>query len=252
MVGAPVLAARAALRAGVGLATTASTAKVVELIDRDIEEVMTLVLPSWNEVVESAMTIEAFVKDRHVSVIVIGPGLPAVADRAIRAFLANIRLPLVIDAEALTALSGHLSVLKDAANMNRAVILTPHSEEYARLIKDEPVEGEGRILAGEFAQRYGITLVLKHHHTTVASALGMIYENKTGNPGMATAGAGDVLSGIIAGILAQGVRPYKAAKMAVYLHGIAGDIAQGTKTEPGMIASDIIEAIPEAFRLLDN
>jgi len=250
MVGAPVLAARAALRTGAGLVTIASTYETVALIDRDIEEVMTLSLPPWSEVEELIDTIETFILNHHVSVLIIGPGLTAHADEAIRILVSKIRLPMILDAEVFTALSNHLPVLKSTAHTNKTIILTPHPGEYARLIKTElqyEMDNE-RDGAGTFAQDYNVLLVLKHHHTLVVNSNGDTYKNSTGNPGLATAGTGDVLTGIIAAIVAQKIVPYEAAKMAVYLHGLAGDMAAELHTEPGMIASDIIDLLPEVLK----
>lgn len=250
MVGAPVLASRAAMRVGAGLATIASTSKTVNLINRDIEETMTLSLPPWGEVKKSIDTIKEFIKSRHVSVVVVGPGLPPEADNVIRELLSNVALPLVLDAESFTALSGHLSVLLSATKTNKNIILTPHPGEYARLVKDDLQQNEDDEQADlkKFVHDYAVTVVLKHHHTLVASPQGHVYKNTTGNPGLATAGSGDVLTGIIAGLLAQGIAAYEAAQMAVYLHGLAGDKAAKSATEPGMIASDIIEYLPAALK----
>jgi NAD(P)H-hydrate epimerase len=252
--GAPVLAARAALRTGAGLVTVASTADVVEHIDRDIEEIMTLSLPQWSEAGKVVATLETYINERHVSVLVIGPGLPVSADEFVRAFLGKINLPTIVDAAAIGALSGHLEALRLAARTNKNIILTPHSGEYARLIGDDtPLDPEEeRDSAKKFAQDYDVTLVIKHDHTLVVDAAGNIYQNTTGNPGLATAGTGDVLAGVAAAMVAQNIEPFMAAKMAVYLHGLAADTAVTYKTEPGMIASDVIEAIPEALRLLDS
>ena len=254
MVGAPVLAARATLRSGAGLVTVASTAEVLRSVDRDVEEIMTFSLPSWEDSERAVTAIRTFIKERSVSVIILGPGLPVAADKTIRALLLNVKLPLVLDAEVFTALGGHIGILEDAASMNERIILTPHPGEYARLVKSNPQYSlvDESTAAEKFAQDYNITLILKQHHTLVLGNKGEIFTNTTGNPGLATAGSGDVLSGITAGMLAQKMNAFEAAKMAVYLHGLAGDIAAESKTEPGMIASDIIEAIPQALRLLDN
>lgn len=253
MVGAPVLAARAALHVGAGLVTIASTSETVELIDRDIEEVMTLSLPPWAEVERSVDTIKTFIKKRHVTVLVIGPGLPALADEVIRTLIVSVRLPMVLDAEAFTALSDHLSVLQSATTTNKNIILTPHPGEYARLLKHKPQYSTDNKQAPlkKFAHDYTVTLALKSHHTLVVSSTGEVYENTTGNPGLATAGTGDVLAGIIAGIVAQKIESYEATQMAVYLHGLAGDIAAGANTEPGVIASDIIDCLPKALKSLE-
>jgi hydroxyethylthiazole kinase-like uncharacterized protein yjeF len=244
MTGAPVLAARAALRVGAGLVTIASSAQTIGLLDRDVEEPMTLSLPPWRDTEGVLETVEAFIRARHVSVLVVGPGLPRDARDAIRALLLGVRLPLIADAEAFAALSDHLALLRAASRANPSLILTPHPGEYARLLHGQATMPE------KFAPAYRVTLVLKRRQTLVVSPTGDSYQNATGNPGLATAGAGDVLAGLIAGIAAQATEPFTAATMAVYLHGLAGDIAAKEKTEPGMIASDIIEAIPQALRLL--
>lgn len=248
MTGAPVLAARSALRVGAGLVTIGSTGEVVKLIDRDIEEIMTLSLPPWSRVEEVFGTIETFIKERHVSVLVMGPGLPAFADEAIRSLLSRLELPMVLDAEAFTALSGHLEVLRSAASTT--IILTPHPGEYARLTKHESQYdvNAGTFALKKFAKDYDVTLVLKQHPVLVVGTEGEIHENTTGNPGLATAGAGDVLAGIVAGLLGQKINSYDATRMAVYLHGLAGDMASQANTEPGMIASDIIELLPRALK----
>jgi len=254
LVGAPVLAARSALRTGAGLVTIASTADVVALIDRDIEEVMTLSLPNWDQTKQLVAALKSFAADRHVSVIIMGPGLPAAADEAIRALLEHIHLPMVLDAECFTALSGNLPALQAAATSNSSLVLTPHSGEYARLLQGQDSLGNASETdsAAQFTRYYHVTLVLKRHHTLVAGADGAVHQNTTGNPGLATAGAGDVLTGIIAGLLAQNIEPFTAARMAVQLHGLAADAAAQSKTEPGLIASDVIESIPAALHMLDR
>jgi NAD(P)H-hydrate epimerase len=252
--GAPVLAARAALRTGAGLVTVASTIDVVEHIDRDVEEIMTLALPQWNEVERVIAALETYSIERHVSVLVIGPGLPTAADEFVRTFLGKSNLPIVVDAAAIGALHGHLEILRSATRINSSIILTPHSGEYAHLIGSEaPLDPTAeRDSAKELAREYNVTVVVKHDRTLVVDAAENIYENTTGNPGLATAGTGDVLTGVVAAMVAQKIEPFMAAKMAVYLHGLAADTAVTYKTEPGMIASDVIEAIPEALRLLDS
>lgn len=251
MTGAPILAARAALRVGAGLTTIASEKETIDLIDRDIEEIMTLPLPTWNLSIECAEIIQAFIQSRHVSTLIIGPGLPPAADEVIRTLAKIVKLPMVIDAEAFAALSGNLDILRAAAKVNEKIVLTPHAGEYARLTKDQPSYADDAAVVA-FARDFHLTVVLKKHPTVIANSAGKFYENTTGNPGLATAGAGDVLAGIIAGIMAQNGAPYESATMATYLHGLAGDIAANAKTQPGMIASDIIDTIPEALQIIDR
>lgn len=254
MCGAAVLVARAVLRVGAGLVTVASTEDAVRLIDRDVEEIMTFSLPSWEKTEECLEAVRSFIHERHVSALIIGPGLPRDADETIRALLA-IELPVVADAEVFAALSNHLDALKVATSRNKNIIITPHPGEYHRLVYGQS-QYEGNDTGASirrFAQDYGVVVVFKQHRTLVVNVDGEFYENTTGNPGLATAGSGDVLTGIIAGIVAQKITSsYGAAKMGVYLHGSAADIAVQSTTEPGMIASDIIDALPSALQRLDN
>ena len=153
---------------------------------------------------------------------------------------------MVIDADALNALAGHLDILKLNSNLK---ILTPHPGEFSRLIGQSTayIQKNRETLAKRFAYDYNIVLVLKGHHTIVASA-DKVYVNKTGNPGMATAGSGDVLTGIISALLGQRLDGWTAAKTGVYLHGLSGDLAAKEKTQAGLIASDIINNIPAGIK----
>ena len=129
-------------------------------------------------------------------------------------------------------------------------ILTPHPGEMARLsgLNIGYIQGNRLEVAKKFAKKHKVTLVLKGHHTLVSDYSGKLYINKTGNPGMATAGSGDVLTGMIAAFMGQGLGAFEAAKFAVYLHGLAGDMAAEEKTQISLIASDIIDKIPNAIK----
>lgn len=248
MVGAPLLAGMAALRTGAGLVTIASSGDVTDKLEKRVREIMTLELPSDGS--DAAAKLEDFVLDRKVSVIVIGPGMAVKAEARtlVEHLLDSIRLPLIVDGGALGILRGHVDRLDSSAS--KALILTPHTGEFQRLA-DMELPGERsklRDMAAEFAEDHDVTLVLKGNPTYVARPTGSVYENTTGNPGLATAGTGDVLSGVIAGIIAQGIGPPEAAETGVYLHGLAGDIASDEKTQPGVIAGDVIEAIPAALK----
>jgi len=157
---------------------------------------------------------------------------------------------MVIDADGLNALVGHLKIVRESRIENRELILTPHPGEMAKLlgVSVKKVQDDREEITKKFARDYKVTLVLKGQHTIVADNKGQLHINKTGNPGMATAGSGDVLTGIIAAFLGQGLNSFDAAKFAVYLHGLAGDLAAKEKTKMGMIASDIIDKIPEAIK----
>lgn len=248
MVGAPLLVGKAAFRTGAGLVTIASSAAVTDKLERRVEEIMTLSLSS--EASEAISALDMFIKDRKVSVIVIGPGLKNEPWTAalISHLLQTAELPLVIDAGGLAIVQHHIDQLDKAVSKN--IVLTPHTGEFQRFL-DKPLPPnrlELKPVAAQFVRKHHVTLVLKGEPTYVASPGEELYENTTGNPGLATAGTGDVLSGVIAGIIAQGIEPRRAAPAAVYLHGLAGDLAAHEKTEPGMIASDVIEAIPAALK----
>ena len=136
----------------------------------------------------------------------------------------------------------------------RGTILTPHIGEFARLIgkSKEFIKKNREKLTKEFAKRYNVILVLKGSRTIVAGLKGNIYINTTGNAGMATAGAGDVLTGIIASFVGQGIAPFDAAKLGVYIHGLAGDLAARERGEASVIASDILAKLPQAIRSLSR
>ena len=252
--GAAVLCGYAAMRSGAGLVTLGIPESIARAIIKiKPKEAMTFPLP---ETSAGTLSLSGYkkIKDfvKNVDVLAIGPGLTqnkstqSLARKAIPA----IDKPMVIDADALNALVGYLDILHNTQYTIHNTILTPHPGEMARLlgISIKKVQSKRENIAGEFAKDYKITAVLKGHNTVVADYNGNLYINKTGNPGMATAGSGDVLTGMIAAFLGQGLNQFAASKYAVYLHGLAGDLAAKEKTQIGMIASDIIDKIPEAIR----
>jgi NAD(P)H-hydrate epimerase len=245
MLGAASLTGLAAMRAGAGL-TSIGVAKSLNLtLQRKIPNViMTLPLP---ETRRHTISYQAFAQLKKswdkFSVVAIGPGLTTEPStkKFVLEMVAKCPRPMVVDADALNALAGHLGILKKHASTR---ILTPHPGEFARLTGKSPVTAaERRREARAFAGKYGCVLVLKGHRTVVASSEGKVYVNTTGNPGMATAGSGDVLTGMIAGFLSQGLTPFEAARLGVFLHGKAGDKAVKKALPHSMIASDILEEI---------
>lgn len=252
--GAGVLAADAAMRSGAGLVTLG----IPESLNNTVikikpREVMTLPLPETNEGVLSLSgynRIKDFIK--NIDILAIGPGLGDAnsTQKLIRRIILTSSKPMVIDADGLNALVGNLSLLLTTKNKRLTTILTPHPGEMARLLKTsvDKIQQNRKEIAKKFARDYNVTVILKGHHSIVADSDGNLYINKTGNPGMATAGSGDVLTGIVAAFLGQGIDAFSASKYAVYLHGLAGDLAAKEKTQLGMIASDIIEKIPEAIK----
>jgi len=249
--GAAVLCAQACLRAGAGLVTLGIPKSLNKVfIKIKPAEAMTLPLPETREATLSSL---AFCKVREfakkIDVLVIGPGLSQnkSTQSLIRRLINCAGKPLVIDADGLNALAGYLSVLPDKV----PVILTPHPGEMAGLldVRISQVQKDRKKVAKDFVNRYNIILVLKGHQTLVVEKNRELFINKTGNPGMAKAGSGDVLTGIIAAFLAQGLSGFEAAKYGVYLHGLAGDLAAKEKSQLAMIASDIIQKLPQAIKI---
>lgn len=257
--GAAVLCAEAAMRAGAGLVTVGIPRGINNaLIKIKPKEVMTLPLPQTREgslSMTGLKEVQNFVK--RADVLVFGPGLSQnkSTQELVRSALIKSDKPTVVDADGLDAAYNSLRHCERArctilAGERSNLILTPHPGEMSRLTGEgvKKIQQNREEVARKFAKRYKVTLVLKGHKSVVADYQGRLYTNKTGNPGMATAGSGDVLSGIIGAFLAQGLDAFSAAKYAVYLHGLAGDLAAKEKTQLGMIASDIIAKIPEAIK----
>jgi NAD(P)H-hydrate epimerase len=253
--GAAVLCAEAALRCGAGLVTLGTPKGINSAVIKiKPKEVMTLPLPQTKEGSLSLIgykKIKDFTKD--CDLLVIGPGLTQhkSTQGLVRQVVAKINKPMVLDADGLNALQGYLDLLP-ITNYQLPItrILTPHPGEMSRLlgVTVKKIQDNRKEIAQNFAKEHKVILVLKGHRTVVADAQGNLYINKTGNPGMATAGSGDVLTGMIAAFWGQGLSAFNAAKYAVYLQGLAGDLAAREKTQVSLIASDIIEKIPEALR----
>jgi NAD(P)H-hydrate epimerase len=253
--GAAVLCSEAAMRSGAGLVTLGIPKSLNDAIIKiKPKEVMTLPLPETKEVTLS-LTAYKEIKEfsKNIDVLAIGPGLGQnnSTQALVRKVVTKINKPMVVDADGLSALVGHLNLLLITDyRLPITRILTPHPGEMARLLRISinKVQGKREEIAKKCAKDYNSTVVLKGYRTVVADSKGRVYINKTGNPGMATAGSGDVLTGMIAAFLGQGLTAFDASKYAVYLHGLAGDLAAKEKTQTGMIASDIIAKIPEAIK----
>lgn len=250
--GAGLLCAEAALRSGAGLVTLGLPESInLAVIKIKPREVMTLPLA---ETKEGTLSLNAFTKIlsilKQADVLVIGPGLGKNRSTyaLIRKVINKCATPAIIDADGLNALSNNLKILK---NRKGLTILTPHQKEISRLfgLDISSAQKNRKLVAKKYAKYYNNILILKGHNTLVAGNRGELYVNKTGNPGMATAGSGDVLSGIVGAFLCQGLNAFSAAKYAVYIHGLAGDIAAKDKTQMGLIASDIINRIPDALKI---
>ena len=252
MLGAGALSSLAAIRSGAGLVTlgipeglnTAAQKKTANVI-------MTLPLAQTRE---QTLALSAYkkIKDELPSynAVAIGPGLSqnTSTQRLIRKVIQCSKVPLIIDADALNALPGHLDLL---ARTKTPKILTPHPGEMARLTgkSKREIEQNRMAVAQTFADRHKCTLLLKGPKTVVASPGKKGYTNtRSGNPGMATAGSGDVLTGMITAFVAQGLNGFEAAKFGAYLHGKAGDLAAKARTRLAMTAEDIIDHISSAVK----
>jgi len=254
MTGAVMLTACAALRSGAGLVTAALPESLVPILEASVKEVMSRPLA---ETSEASISIEALPALENllgtVSVCVIGPGMSRYpeANAILRFILENSGVPILVDADGLNALEGDAGIFKDR---QVPIVITPHPREMSRLtgLTVENIQHNRLEIARQYAADWGITVVLKGHQTVVASPSGEVFINTSGNPGMATAGSGDVLGGIIAGLIAQGLRPQQAAVAGVYIHGCSGDSAVKLNGQMGMIAGDLIDHLPNILKELEK
>jgi NAD(P)H-hydrate epimerase len=251
-VGAAVLAARGAVRGGAGLVTVAVPQPLLAAVDVASLESMTLGLPARPEGWLAGAAVERVhgaLADKRA--LAVGPGLGTHPETAavIRRLVLESALPMVVDADGLNAFAGHAAELALRA---APAILTPHPGELGRLLGCTTAEVQAdRVAAVEWAARATKAVVLlKGRRTLVATPEGEVWVNPTGNPGMATGGVGDILTGLLAALLAQGLAPLQAALAGAYVHGLAGDLAAERQGERGLSAGDLAEQIPAAFRRL--
>lgn len=243
--GAPSFASRAAVRGGAGLVWLGVPESIYAVTAVKNDEAMPFPLPCDAQgrlTAEALPEVEARLE--RMSCLAIGPGLgrSAGVTEFVQGALAASRVPTVVDADALWALSRDMSSLEDAAC---PLVLTPHEGEFAML--GGLLDGDRVASARRFASRWGCTLVLKGSGSVVAFPDGECYVNQTGNPGMARGGSGDVLTGLMAAMLCQ--LPFRdAVRAAVYLHGLAGDMAAGKLGEYGMTPTDMIRLLPAALK----
>lgn len=243
MAGASVLAARACLRSGVGLLTVHVPLCNNTIVQTSVPEAMTS-LDSNECCFTETPDLESY------QAIGIGPGLGKsdATRQALYHLLSHSNVPMVLDADALNLIGESHSYLR---RLPKGSIITPHPGEMDRLVGKCADSYERLIKAINLAQTCGIHVVLKGAYTTVISPDGNCWFNVSGNPGMATGGCGDVLTGIILSLLAQGYDAYTAAKMGVYIHGLAGDIAAREKGEIALTASDVVDYLPNAWKAFE-
>ena len=250
MSGAAALCTMGALRVGAGLVTLGIPKSLHAPMVEKLTEAMFRVLP---ETKQGSLSLQALPEiattAETMDAVAIGPGLSqhAQTKQLIHHLLPKIAKPLVLDADGLNALAEDLATLR---KLPLPIILTPHPGEMGRLarLSADEVQSDRERLAREFAKKYRVVVALKGHATVVASFDGTVYVNDTGNPGMASGGCGDVLTGMIAGLLGQKLSLFDAARLGVYLHGLAGDLAAAEQGEIGLLASDLADRIPQAIR----
>ena len=250
--GAARMTALAALRSGAGLVTVALPRCLEDRLAPGAMEVMTL---GCDETPEGTLAASALPALRQAlagkDAVALGPGLTTHPEvlKLVRALVPRIRVPLVLDADGLNAFAGHPRGLRRS---RRALLMTPHPGEMARLsgTTGAKVLADRLGMAERMARRLKAQVILKGYRTIVASPDGSASINPTGNPGMGTGGSGDVLTGLLAGLLAQGMEAGDAARAGVYLHGLAGDLAAGRLGEEPLLARDLLDQYPRALRCL--
>ncbi len=242
--GAAILASKGCLRTGVGLLTAHIPSKGYEIMQTASAETMISIDPSSD-------CFSEIPKLNSYNAIGIGPGLGTdeSSAHALKNLIQNSHIPLVIDADALNILSENTTWL---AFLPEGSVLTPHPKEFERLAGKWLDDFEKIQMQRNFSIKYGVHVVLKGAHTSISSPDGNIYFNSTGNPGMATAGSGDVLTGMILSLMAQNYSPLQSAVLGAYLHGLAGDLAADDRGVQALIAGDIIDCIGEAFQFLER
>ena len=252
MTGAAALTSAGALRVGAGLVTLGTPKSLNPILEVKLTEVMTLPLPETGDgslaLAAKSHIIEAV--ERTKSVLAIGPGLSQHPETValVHSLVRETDTPIVIDADGINALSRSKDIL---SSLSSQTVLTPHPGEMARLIGGtvEALERDRIGIAEQFAQAHNVTLVLKGAPTVIARGNGEVWINSTGNAGMATGGMGDVLTGLIAGLMAQKVPAFDAAVLGVYLHGLAGDLVADSIGMDGLMAGDVLNSIPKAIKL---
>jgi hydroxyethylthiazole kinase-like uncharacterized protein yjeF len=270
--GAALMAARACLRSGAGLVTIGVPESLSGIFQSRVTEEMTLILPDKGNGTLSGKASNLILDflNESADVLAIGPGIGVSTEtrKLMNILIKNSSTPMIIDADGINSIKGERDVFLKA---KAPIILTPHPGEMSRLLQQSAVSGQQSALpplspprgginvtiqdiekdrintAISFARETGTYIVLKGVPTIIAAPDGRAFINSTGNPGMATGGTGDVLTGMISGFLSQGVNPLHASILGVYMHGLAGDIAASEKGQYPMIATDIIDKIPSAF-----
>ena len=248
MAGSGCIAAKASLRTGTGLVYIAAPSSLLNIYQTVVPEAVAIGLKDNNGIIQEEATDVIFDMLKKCNATAIGPGISTHKSiyNIVRSIAKNAKIPLVIDADALNVIAEDTDIF---SKFQKEVVITPHPGEMSRLTGlDISYIQQNRIeVAKKYAGLWGVTIVLKGARTIIADKNGEIFINPTGNSGMATAGSGDALSGIIASLIGQGVSPFEAAIAGTYIHGLAGDIAAQVKGLYGLNAMDIVENIPYAI-----
>ena len=252
--GAAYFASSAAMKTGSGLVTLAVPETVYTILAVKLNEV---IVRSFSAIPGGGFSKRALIgiqeQANQADVLAVGPGLDRHPQTAalVKDLLLEINKPVILDADGLNAFEGREKALK---RHRGPLILTPHRGEFARLTgkSKEEIQSQKTFLIKQFAEAIGAVVLLKGDRTLVASPDGNLYENQSGNPGMATAGAGDILTGVIASLVGQKIPLYEAACLGAHLHAVAGDLAAKEKGEYGLIAGDILDKIPEAIKVVSG
>lgn len=248
--GAACLCAQGALRIGTGLVTVGCPASINDILEVKLTEAMTFPLPeTYTRALDTRALALILELAEDASVIAIGPGLSREPETAVlvRRLVARVEKPMVIDADGLNALADAAFILEGE---HAPAVLTPHPGEMGRLmqVSTEKIQARRGHFAEAAANRFRATVLLKGAYSMIAERGRPLIINPTGNPGLASGGTGDVLTGMVAGLLAQGLLPFEAASAATYCHGLAGDIAAARVGEASLVATDLLEALPEAIQ----
>ncbi len=249
--GAATLASEGALRVGTGLVTVGVPFSLNPIMEQKTTEVMTEPLPETDLKTFGKLSVQRALElasEKRISALALGPGM-STSDEAGEFLFQIIRRtdkPMVIDADGLTLISHEPEILKKA---KAPIILTPHPGEMSRLtgLSISDIQGDRVKTALEFTRRYGVHLILKGARSVISTPEGEISINTTGNPGMASGGTGDVLTGVVGGLLAQRLEPAEACKLGTFVHGLSGDLVADEIGDAGLTAGDLADTLPEAL-----
>lgn len=238
--GAASLAAMGALRSGAGLVYLGVPESIYAIEAVKLTEPVVFPLPDQDGMLSAAAVGPILERLPRMDAVLMGCGLGQSEGTlaVVKAVMENAKCPVVLDADGINLLSGHMDILRERTY---TTILTPHMGEYSR------IGGRGRDSAVEFAGEYGCIVLLKGHNTLITDG-DRCYRNPTGNPGMAVGGSGDVLAGIIVSLLGQGIRPLEAAACGAWLHGAAGDICGEEIGQYGMLPTDMVQVLPRLMK----